>query len=207
VKNTNKKAYPLLQDWLQFPGVMMSKTKRWGHFKPQTQKQTVLRHTLEQILTTILALAIEWANDNKFSPLYFLTAATTHDFGERGKYDDDYITKNGANKAKIIARERNRVYKFFERLPLPEPEKSCIVSFLKNTYELQYQSDKDGRFFNILEKLGYFSFALKQYRAGRKNFKKVIRSHHQELLKACKKYKSIKILYEPYLSEIKNILK
>ncbi len=206
MKNTNK-IQPLFQDWLQFPGITMSKTKRWGRFKPHTQKQTVLRHTLEQILITIVCLAIEWTNGNKFSPLYFLSAATTHDFGERGKYDDDYPTKNGKNKAKIISRERNRAYKFFERLPLPEPEKNYIVGFLKNAYELQYRPEEEGEFFNALERLGYFNFALKQYRAGRKKFKVVIKSHHKELLRACKKYQSIKILYTPYLAEINKILK
>ncbi len=216
---TNNKIldWPSFEKWLSFPGEQIKKVFRWGKFLKRSKRQNTLEHTLQQTLLTVIALFIENPEQAKKDPFFMVTAcALLHDFGERTKrnkkikkwaFDDAATEKVGNNGEKIQNGERKRVYDFLDKLPLAEPAKSQTISFLIDCYEIQYDLDTElGKYFNLLERLGYFLHAIDECRAGNTEYKEVfISSDYKRVYSS--KFKSITSILKPYLEEIKNYLK
>ena len=208
-----------LQNWLRSPVIQMKSVLRWGRFKMHSILQSTLDHTVEQTLLTILAVIIEVQIDERINPFALTVSALLHDFGERPKrrlrrrkskkwrYDVSVPDKT-VNTETLRDIERKRVYDYFDRLPIVEPFKSQIIDFLVSTYEIQYeQKTINGEFFNILEQLGYVLHAYKEYmQHSYYEYDEVFVNNHYNVVKACNTFKSIKILYSPYIDEIEKAL-
>jgi len=215
MKPTNNiSLWPSFEKWLAFPGEQIKKVFRWGKFLRRTKKQSTLEHTLQQTLLTIMAIFIENPEAARSSAPFMITVcAILHDFGERPKrkktskkwnFDDAATDKVGNNGEKIQERERKKLYNFVDKVPLTEPTKSEVITFLIDCYEIQYLDTELGKYFNSLERLGYCLHALDECRAGNLEYAKVFLDNHKELLSRSQKFKSISTIYQPYMDEIKS---
>lgn len=217
-KLVNSENYSL-QNWLRAPVLQIKEVWRWGRFKMHSYIQNTLDHTVEQTLLTIIALILEIKIDERVNPFAITVAALIHDFGERPRRKfkkmnnrkwryDICVPDKIANAETLQDIERKRVYDYFDRLPIIEPYKSQIIDFLVASYEIQYETKTlNGEFFNILEQLGYILHAYKEYMQHHYyEYDEVFRNNHYSVVAACKKFRSIKIIYSPYIDEIEKAL-
>lgn len=210
-----------MQTWLRFPIKHMKSVLRWGRFKMHSISQDVLQHTYEQTLLTITALIIEASEDERIKPFAVTVCAIVHDLGERPKRKkrkpkskqwryDIAVTDKATNSNPEALRdiERKVVYDYFDRLPIAEKYKSLVIDFLVSAYEIQYETKNiNGEFFNILEQLGYILHAYEEYMKHKYyEYDEVFQNNHYNVSAACKKFKSIKVIYEPYIDEIEKAL-
>ncbi len=172
--------------------------RRWQG-RPDAKFENDLMHSWKTVMQafTLLAVERELSGKTKNLELPILTLALIHDISEACLGGDVIIPiKKDSRLAGVIDEiEGEEFDRYISELPLQSAD------FLKATNHIQGKRDLiEGRFFEMVELIGYASFALAEL-ATRKSaentaeFLHVLRDKHPRLSELMKEFKSAEALY------------
>lgn len=176
---------------------MLRKVRRWTHYPslPEAERETVETHSLVSVWLAGAMLAIERKSGrHQLNDARILLAASVHDLGEGHMGDVAYAVKNHP-----LVREGLRKLEYEIVFDLLKVLPDTIKDVFLDAYAVEGERESlDGRFFNVIERIGYVYYAYSQVKLGRMEFLDVLERHHDPLLALSTEFESVRVLYEPF---------
>lgn len=181
--------------------------RRWQG-KPDAKFENDLMHSWKTVMQALILLAIERELSGKIKgmELQILTLALIHDISEACIGGDVIapIKKDPRLDGVVDVIEAEEFDRYISELPLQSAE------FLKAINHLQGRKDLvEGRFFEMVELIGYSSFALAEIAAKKSaenttEFLDVLKDKHSRLSELIKEFRSAEVLYGKFVPFVEN---
>lgn len=166
--------------------------ERWGEFPNRNFRQTSFQHSFFiGLLTAYLCKREKEIGTHQFDSSRLIVHALIHDFSEGVTGDLTFRFKNDP-RLKIlhdVVEHEQTITQIRQLAPLSK--------FLEDAFNLQPDS-LEAKFFNAIEYLDYFLYALSEYVLhDTRIFAVVIFRHHEKLAGFAKQFPSIREIYTP----------
>lgn len=180
--------------------------KRWkGRETPFYRDQSVLHHTIEQLLLLVAVINLEIEEGNQsINPYLLMCMGLTHDLAELHLDDLIYPMKRRRNVKQLYEKLEQEIFlSMCDELPPP-----LSAGFINAFQEVICGESPNKRLFEATEHLGYMLDALECVEAGGNDDYLEVFIVHGPIVEAfCTEFQGLKQLYEMHKSRFESVLK